>query len=182
MKKTEADRKLQELERTMQVESRMGDLNRARSVTVGTVFGGTTELLMRGDGGRHLWVLMQPVEVIELIHQLAANVGCHINLKPRDDFSSWREWRVSEAEKKHLNGHAPHVNDMAVFHQLVASNFDQSVAEQLIAQDLAKKEYEYDVNGSARTKQQAKELSNESTVATKKSVNRRGAKPRSKSS
>lgn len=182
MKKTEADRKMQEIERTMQVESRIGDLNRARSVTVGTVFGGTTELLMRGDGGRHLWVLMQPVEVIELIHQLAANVGCHINLKPRDDFSSWREWRVSEAEKKHLNGHAPHVNDMAVFQQLGASNFDQGIAEQLVKQNLEQKEYEYNANGSARIKKRKKELSNESTVAATKSVNRRSAKPSAGSS
>jgi hypothetical protein len=182
MKKTEADRKLQELERTMQVESRIGDLNRARSVTVGTVFGGTTELLMRGDGGRHLWALMQPVEVIELIHQLAANVGCHINLKPRDDFSSWRDWRVSEAEKKHLNNHAPHVNDMAVFQQLGASNFDQNIAEQIVAQNLAQKEYEYDVNGSAQTKKRKKELSNESTMATKKSSDQRAVKRRPRSS
>lgn len=179
MKKTEAARKLQEIERTMQVESRMGDLNRARSVTVGTVFGGTTELLMRGDGGRHLWVLMQPVEVIELIHQLAANVGCHINLKPRDDFSSWREWRVSEAEKLHLNGHAPHSNDMAVFQQLGAANFDQGAAEQIVAQNLAQQEYEY-VNGAARTKKRKKESSNESTMAAKKSTNRRSAKPSSR--
>ncbi len=181
MKKTEADRKLQEIERTMQVESRMGDLNRARSVTVGTVFGGTTELLMRGDGGRHLWVLMQPVEIIELIHQLAANVGCHINLKPRDDFSSWREWRVSEAEKKHLNGHAPHVNDMAVFQQLGASNFDQATAEATVAHNLAQEEYEY-VNGAAKIKKRKKELSNEPTVATTKSSNRRTTKSSPKSS
>jgi hypothetical protein len=49
-----------------------------------------------------MWCIMQPVEVTELIHQLAANIGCHIAVKPRDDFASWREWRVSEAEKKHL--------------------------------------------------------------------------------
>ena len=65
--------------------------NRARSVTVGTCFNGVTEISMRGDG-KYLWCPMQPVEVIELIHQLAANVGCHINLQPRKDFSSWRKW------------------------------------------------------------------------------------------
>jgi hypothetical protein len=59
--------------------------------------------------------LCNPVEITELIHQLAANIGCHIAVKPRDDFASWREWRVSEAEKKHLNGHAPFPNDMSVF-------------------------------------------------------------------
>lgn len=155
MKKSEAKKRIEEAELAMQVESRMGDMNRARSVTVGTAFGGTTEVMMRGDGGRHLWCLMQPVEVIELIHQLAANVGCHIALKPRDDFSSWRDWRVSEAEKKHLNGHAPFVNDMAPFHQLGASGFDQTKAEAIVNDWLEQKEYEYTKEGGAIRKKAA---------------------------
>lgn len=95
--------------------------NRARSLSVGTAFGGVTEISMRADGGLHLWCIMQPVEVIELIHQLAANVGCHIHLQPRRDFSSWRDWKYTEEELAHYRGnqplpgvgHAPHVNDMA---------------------------------------------------------------------
>ena len=86
MKKTEAQKKIEEIELEMVVGSRLTDLNRSRSISVGTSFGGTTELIMRSDGGRHIWCTMQPVEVIELIHQLAANVGCHIAIKPRDDF------------------------------------------------------------------------------------------------
>ena len=101
------------IDRRMSEESRMGDLNRARSITVGTAFGGTTEIGMRCNDGRFVWTLMQPVEAIELIHQLAANVGCHINLAPRRDFSSWRDWRVSEEERLHLNGHPPFPNNMA---------------------------------------------------------------------
>lgn len=105
---------------------------RARSVTVGTSFGGTSELTMRGDGDKRLWCVMQPVEVIELIHQLAANVGCNAELTPRKDFSSWRDWRVSEAEKKHLNGHPPFVNDMAVFQQLGASGYNEEEAQKIM--------------------------------------------------
>jgi hypothetical protein len=145
-------------------------LNRARSITVGTAFGGTTEISMRSNAGNVLYSIMQPVEVIELIHQLAANVGCHILVKPRDDFSSWREWRVSQAEKKHLNGHAPFVNDMAVFQQLGASGFNQAEAEATIARNLNQEEYEY-VNGSARIKEPTNE-----PMATKKTVNRRTTK------
>jgi hypothetical protein len=145
--------------------------SRARSVSVGTCFGGTTELNMRLDDGTSVWCPMQPVEVVELIHQLAANVGCHIALKPRDDFSSWREWRVSEAEKKHLQGHAPFVNDMAVFQQLGASGFDQAQAEATVTHNLAQKEYVY-VNGGAQKKEQA----NEQTVATEKTVGRKRTK------
>ena len=76
---------------------------RARSVTVGTCFGGVTEVIVRGDAGEFLWCPLQPVEAIELIHQLAASVGCHINLQPRDDFSSWREWRAVEDKTAQLS-------------------------------------------------------------------------------
>ena len=94
---------------------------RARSVTVGTAFGGTTELTMRRGDGSFTFAILQPVEAIELIHQLAANVGCHLQLVPRKDFASWRDWRVSEEERLHLNGHPPFPNDMAP-HMLVGAN------------------------------------------------------------
>ncbi len=123
---------LREFEAKMDLENRESNYNRARSMMVGTAFGGTTELMMRGDGGRHLWCLMQPVEVIELIHQLAANVGCNAQITPRKDFSSWRDWRVSEAEKNHLNGHPPFPNDMAVFQQLGASGYDDEEAKRIM--------------------------------------------------
>ena len=124
--------KLRQMEADMDLENRESNRNRARSITVGTAFGGTSEIMMRGDGGRHLWCVMQPCEVVELIHQLAGNVGCHVSLKPRDDFASWRDWRVSEAEKKHLNGHAPFVNDMAVFQQLGASGYNDEEAKRIM--------------------------------------------------
>lgn len=175
--KKDVQRKLSEIQAKQDIQNFESSLNRARAVTVGTCFGGTTELMMRGNDGSVLWCPMQPVEVIELIHQLAANVGCHIALKPRDDFSSWREWRVSEAEKQHLNGHPPFVNDMAVFQQLGAKGFDQAKAEHIVADNLAQKEYEY-VNGAARRKV----VKNEQTVATKKAVNGRSAKRAAKPS
>ncbi len=129
----EVDRikKIRELEAKLDLENRESNCNRARSISVGTAFGGTSEIMMRGDGGRHLWCVMQPVEVIELIHQLAANVGCSAQITPRKDFSSWRDWRVSEAEKKHLNGHAPFVNDMAVVQKLGASGYDDEEAKRI---------------------------------------------------
>jgi hypothetical protein len=107
-------KEMHSIEERMGVESRNGDLNRARSITVGTAFGGTTEIGMRANDGTFIWSLMQPVEVIELIHQLAANVGCHIQLAPRRDFASWRNWRVTEEERAHLNGFPPFPNDMAL--------------------------------------------------------------------
>ena len=93
---------------------------RARSITVGTAFGGTTEISMRGDGGAVLWCLLQPVEVTELIHQLASNIGCHLAIKPREDFASWRDWKVTDQERISLNGWAPFVNDMAPYQQIGA--------------------------------------------------------------
>ena len=167
--KKDTQRKLAEIQAKQDIQNFESSLNRARSVTVGTCFGGTTELMMRGNDGSVLWCPMQPVEVIELIHQLAANVGCHIALKPRDDFSSWREWRISEAEKQHLNGHPPFVNDMAVFQRLGSSNFNQAEAEKIMQEHLAQKEY---ANGNIRRK----DVKNEQAVATKKTINRRSSK------
>lgn len=96
-------------------------LNRARSITIGTAFGGTTEVMMRRSNGEVVWCVLQPVEVMELIHQLSANIGCHINIIPRQDFGSWRDWRLTPEELEHYRGiqplqgvgYAPHVNDMA---------------------------------------------------------------------
>jgi len=178
--KKELAEKLAEIQAQQDIANFEANLTRARSVTVGTCFGGTTELMMRGNDGSVLWSPMQPVEVIELIHQLAANVGCHLALTPRQDFSSWREWRVSEAEKKHLGGHAPFVNDMAVFQQLGATNFDQTEAEAVVANNLAQKEYTY-VNGGAQ-KMPIKESDHEPTMATKKTVDKRSTKRASKAS
>jgi len=106
--------------------------NRAMSVTVGTAFGGTTEITMRDDCGRSTWCQMQPVEVIELVHQLAASVGCHITINPRTDFASWREWRVTEQEKLHSNGHAPFGNDMAPYNQVGAKGMDPEIEQALL--------------------------------------------------
>jgi hypothetical protein len=115
----------QNLENEMSVRSREGDLSRARSITVGTCNGGVTEIMMRG-GNQYMWMIMHPVEVVEFIHQLAANVGCHIHVQPRQDFASWRHWQCTDEELAHYrsgggallnkgSGHAPHVNDIAPF-------------------------------------------------------------------
>ena len=110
-------------------------LHRSRSVTVGTAFGGVTELTLRGQGNKFLFALLQPVEVIELIHQLSANIGCHLALKPREDFASWRHWKVSDQQRIHLNGHPPHPNDMAVFQSLGSGFFDEKHAVERLKND-----------------------------------------------
>lgn len=149
-------KRLQKIRADMDVENLMSNINRARSVTVGTSFGGTTEIMMRSDGGRHIWCAMQPVEVVELIHQLAANVGCSADVKPRKDFASWRDWRVSEAEKKHLNGHAPFPNDMAVVQRLGASGFDEDAAARIMDIIAGAKEYANENDNAVIVGQQQK--------------------------
>lgn len=106
-----------------------GELSRARSLTIGTAFGGVTEIMMRRPNGEIIWCTLQPVEVMELIHQLSANIGCHIKIVPRLDFSSWRDWRLTAEELEHYRGlqihpavgSPPIVNDMAPFNQLGAT-------------------------------------------------------------
>jgi hypothetical protein len=106
-----------EFQKKMQLQNIENDIaaaqNRARSVTVGTAFGGTIELTMRKSDGTVVWATLQPVEVIELLHQLSAGVGCQLHLQPRDDFASWRSWTSETPEEiRHLNGHPPHASDI----------------------------------------------------------------------
>jgi len=141
------------------LRSAKSNATRSRSVTVGTAFGGVTEVSMRGDAGEALWCLLQPVEAIELIHQLAANVGCHIAIKPREDFSSWRGWKVTEEERLHLNGHPPFAGVVPT-----ADNIGANLPppEQQPGMKLNR--------------------SNDDVVATKKTVNRRSTKRAAKTS
>ena len=91
-----------------QLKAMAHEENRAQSITIGNSGGGTTEISMRGVCGGYLWNVYQPAEVIELINQLSAAIGCHIHIQPRNDFSSWREWKqVSEDERQALNGFVP---------------------------------------------------------------------------
>jgi hypothetical protein len=110
-----------ELQRRAELNHLAEVANRARSFTIGTCFGGTVEVSMRRADGSNTFVILQPVEVTEMIHQLAASIGCHIHIQPRRDFASWRDWKYTEEELAHYRGvqhlpgvgHPPHPNDMA---------------------------------------------------------------------
>lgn len=126
----ELEKKMRELEERMSIENRTGDLCRARSITVGTSFGGTSEVMMRGNNG-YMWCILQPVEVVELINQLAANVGVEVAMRPRQDFATWRNWRVTDEQREHLNGHPPFVNDMAPFNRVGIEGIDPELDKAL---------------------------------------------------
>ena len=168
MSELDIQKRLEEIRAAKEIQNHEAELSRARSVTVGTAFGGTTEMSMRGQNGKTLWCIMQPIEVIELIHQLAANVGCHLNLQPRKDFASWRDWKYTEEELLHYRGsqflpgvgYPPHVNDMAPHANVGAS--------------LPPPEQQ------AGMKINAKEQQN--VVATKKNINQRNTKRAAKAS
>ena len=65
--------------------------NRARSITIGTAFGGILEISMRSDSAS-VYAQIQPTEGVELIEQLAAGLGIEIAMRPKQDFASWRGW------------------------------------------------------------------------------------------
>jgi hypothetical protein len=79
---------------------------RARSFTVGTTTGGILEVGMRGDYG-HLWYILQPVEAVEIIGQIAAAAGIEIAMRPKQDFSAWRSWDTSLPNSTFWVGAAP---------------------------------------------------------------------------
>lgn len=80
--------------------------SRARSFTIGTTTGGIIEVGMRGDFSS-LWYLLQPVEAVEIIGQIAAAAGIEIAIRPRQDFASWRGWDTSLPPSVHWLGTAP---------------------------------------------------------------------------
>jgi hypothetical protein len=104
MNDKELQKELDRRQKLRQLENLEANNNRAQSITVGTAGGGTTEITMRSASGKFLWNTYQPVEVIELIHQLSANVGCHLQLIPRQDFAAWRDWKVTPEELAHAQG------------------------------------------------------------------------------
>ena len=108
MNKKDFEKEFQERQQQQQLEALDSNRNRAQSVSIGMSGSGTAEITMRGVNGTFLWNVYQPVQVTEFIHQLAASIGCHIQIQPRNDFGSWREWREPiEAERIHSNGFPP---------------------------------------------------------------------------
>ena len=116
MTEKELQKELDRRHKLRQLEALEANETRAQSLTVGTAGGGTVEITMRSSSGRFLWNTYQPVEVVEFINQLAAGIGCHIHILPRQDFASWRNWKVTPEELAHARGiqpfqgvgHAPH--------------------------------------------------------------------------
>jgi hypothetical protein len=149
-----------EFERARQIETLQANKSRAQSITVGTAGGGTTEITMRSTTGAFMWNTYQPVEIVELINQLAAGIGCHIHIIPRTDFASWRDWKYTEAELAHFRGeqrmpgvgHSPH----AKFEGFLETGLNMPHPEEQPGME-----------------KQAKEKEN---VATKKAVNKRSTK------
>jgi len=108
MTNEELQEEIDKKQKLNQLRSLDSNSSRAQSICIGNAGGGTTEISMRGMDGVFLWNVYQPVEVVELINQLSASIGCHIAVRPRNDFASWREWREITAEEKlHLNGFPP---------------------------------------------------------------------------
>jgi hypothetical protein len=107
MNDKELQKELDRRHKLRQLENLEANDTRAQSLTVGTAGGGTVEITMRSSSGRFLWNTYQPVEIIEFINQLAAGIGCHIHILPRQDFASWRNWKVTPEELAHARGIQP---------------------------------------------------------------------------
>lgn len=101
---TELRKKIIEAYEENEYANLLSNRNRARSLAVGTAFGGIVEVSMRGDY-HNLWCTLQPVEVVEIIEQLAASAGLEIAIRPRQDFATWRGWDT-DADHKYWAGAA----------------------------------------------------------------------------
>jgi hypothetical protein len=95
---TNLRKKINEIYEQNELANLEANQNRARSFTVGTAFGGIIEVSMRGDF-HSLWCLLQPVEAVEFIEQLAAAAGLQVALRPKQDFASWRGWNADTDDR-----------------------------------------------------------------------------------
>lgn len=82
---------IQEAYEQNELDSILSTRSRARSITVGTAFGGICEVTLRSETN-FLYAQIQPTEVVELIEQLAAGIGVEIAMRPKQNFASWRGW------------------------------------------------------------------------------------------
>ena len=158
MNDKELQKELERRNKLRQLENLEANNSRAQSLTVGTAGAGAVEITMRSSSGRFLWNTYQPVEVVEFINQLAAGIGCHIHILPRQDFASWRDWKVTPEELAHARGVQPF----------------QGVGHSPHPKALGREEY------TAGMGQQilppTEEVQEEENVATKKAVNKRSTK------
>jgi len=88
---TELRKKIHEVYEQNELDSLFSMRHRARSITVGTAFGGICEISMRTENN-YMYAQIQPIEVVELIEQLAAGIGVEIAMRPKKNFASWRGW------------------------------------------------------------------------------------------
>ena len=163
MNDKELQKELDRRHKLRQLETLEANNTRAQSLTVGTAGGGTVEITMRSASGKFLWNIYQPVEVIEFINQLAAGIGCHIHIMPRQDFASWRDWKVTPQELEHARGIQP-------LQGVGFSPFAKYIAEDYLERG---SNLPHPDEQAGKKKIAAKEKEN---VATKKAVNKRSTK------
>ena len=80
--------------------------SRGTSIHIGTCTGGLIEFSIRCHD-QYLWYLMQPVEAIEFMEQIAAACGVEILKRPKEDFTAWRSWDPDQPERSDWKGSAP---------------------------------------------------------------------------
>lgn len=88
---SEIRKQIQEAYEQNELDSIFAMRHRARSIAAGTAFGGVVEITMRTENN-YMYAQMQPIEVVELIEQLAAGIGVEVALRPKVNFASWRGW------------------------------------------------------------------------------------------
>jgi hypothetical protein len=106
-KSSEMREKIHSIHEENEFKSIMDNRNRSRSITVGTAFGGTIEIVMRNEF-HVLYTLLQPVEAVEIMEQIAAGCGIEIAMRPKQNFTSWRGWSIDDNNPDcYMKGSAP---------------------------------------------------------------------------
>lgn len=106
-KSSETREKIHSMHEENEYKSLLDTRSRARSITVGTAFGGIVEIVMRNEFST-MYSILQPVEAVEIMEQIAAGCGIEIAMRPKQNFTSWREWSMDNDNSNcYMKGSAP---------------------------------------------------------------------------
>lgn len=106
-KSSELREKIHALHEENEYKATLDNRGRCRSITVGTAFGGTIEITLRNEFST-MYALLQPVEAVEFMEQIAAGCGIELAMRPKQNFTSWRGWAFDdESSNSYMKGSAP---------------------------------------------------------------------------
>lgn len=167
-KSSELREKIHAMHEENEYKSILDNRSRARSVTVGTAFGGTIEIIMRNEFSV-MYGILQPVEAVELMEQIAAGCGIEVAMRPKQNFTSWRGWSIdSENSNDYVKGSSPYQIESQEFNRKIQALHEDMRLEIELARIQVEKEKEIKKIRGSSSEEPQKLLPDDKKVSSKK--------------